>query len=195
MAKRKPELIDPDFVRAIGHPLRVELLDVLAGRTASPNDLAEVMAMPLSNVAYHVRILSDCGTLDLIKERQRRGATEHFYRAKPEAFIGGRQWRRVPRSIRAGGVSAPVIQSFFDKVIRALESGAIDARDDSTLSYMTVAVDEQGWKELVRMRERFLNLAIAVHDRSAKRLGGVDGIPVVLGLAAFEPAPVQGRAR
>lgn len=194
MARKKPELIDREFVRVIAHPLRIELLDMLGAETASPIGLAERVGMPLSNVAYHVRVLFECSALDLIKERQRRGATEHFYRAKPEAFIGGRSWRKVPRSVRAGGVSAPTIQSFFDKAVGALEAGTIDARDDSTLSCMPLVVDERGWEELVLMADKFLNLAVGIHQRSATRLDGADGIRVVFGLAAFEAGPAKGKA-
>jgi hypothetical protein len=95
----------------------------------------------------------------------------------------------VPRSVRAGGVSAPTIQSFFDKTVAALEAGTIDARDDSTLSCMPLSVDERGWKELALMREKFLDLAVDIHKRSAKRLKGAQGISVVFGLAVFEAAP------
>jgi len=50
------------------------------GRTLSPNDLSYELRMPLSNVNYHVTELFKTELLALIKTRQVRGATEHFYR-------------------------------------------------------------------------------------------------------------------
>lgn len=199
MTVAKRSLIDPAFIRALNHPLRAELLDRLGEGVFSPNYLAGEMDEALSAVAYHVRILNECGCLDLVREEPRRGAQEHFYRAKPEAFIGGRQWRMVPRSVRAWGVSAATLQSLFDKAVKALKAGTIDSREDTTLSCMSLAVDEQGWGELAQAADEFLGIALGVHKASTRRLGDSDGIPVVLGVSAFQAAgftqPREGNER
>jgi hypothetical protein len=83
-------------------------------------------------------------------------------------------------------VSAPTISSFFDKAFDALEAGTIDARDDTTLSCLSLTVNEEGWRELGLVADKFLDLALAIHERCGERLGDSDGIPVVFGLAAFE---------
>jgi DNA-binding transcriptional ArsR family regulator len=179
VAKKKEEIINQRFIRALAHPLRAEILDRLGGETASPKALAATLHRPLSNVAYHVRILRDCGCLDLLREEMKRGSLEHFYRAKPEAFIGGRQWRQAPRSVRAGGVSAVVIQDLSKKAIAALEAGTIDARDESVLSCAPVVVDKAGWKDLVKLGNNFVDDVLEVHKASAKRLREVTSIKVV----------------
>jgi DNA-binding transcriptional ArsR family regulator len=50
----------------------------------SPSDLAEVLGRPLSNVSYHVRVLLNCGVLELVRTRQVRGSMQHFYRSLVE---------------------------------------------------------------------------------------------------------------
>jgi hypothetical protein len=67
------------------------------------------------------RALDRCGCLELVDTAQRRGATEHFYKAAPRSFVGAREWRSVPRSVR-GGVSAASLQTFVDKAVAALEA-------------------------------------------------------------------------
>lgn len=81
----------------------------------------------------------------------------------------------MPRSVRAGGVSAAVIQDFFDKAVAALKAGTMDAREETTLSCMPITVDETGWRELVQIRDKFVALVLRVHQRSVKRLGEADG--------------------
>ncbi len=49
---------------------------------ASPVVLATKLDQPLGTIAYHVRTLYDLGLLELVSTRQRRGATEHYYRTK-----------------------------------------------------------------------------------------------------------------
>jgi predicted ArsR family transcriptional regulator len=71
------------LARANTHPLRISILEVLmldAGRTMSPSDLSYELRVPLSNVNYHVIELLKSGMIELERQRQVRGATEHFYR-------------------------------------------------------------------------------------------------------------------
>ena len=71
------------LARATAHPLRVSILEILGidgGRTLSPSDLSNELQIPLSNTNYHVTELAKAGSIDLVRERQVRGATEHFYR-------------------------------------------------------------------------------------------------------------------
>jgi DNA-binding transcriptional ArsR family regulator len=72
------------LARANTHPLRVSILEVLSlddGRTLSPKDLSLELQAPLSTVNYHVTELRRSGLVEIVDERQVRGAIEHFYRA------------------------------------------------------------------------------------------------------------------
>jgi DNA-binding transcriptional ArsR family regulator len=71
------------LARATAHPLRVSILEILGidgGRVLSPSDLSQELQIPLSNTNYHVTELAKAGLIELVRERQVRGATEHFYR-------------------------------------------------------------------------------------------------------------------
>jgi predicted ArsR family transcriptional regulator len=71
------------LARANTHPLRVSILEVLGidgGRVLSPKDLSVELQAPLSTVNYHVTELRTSGLVEVVDERQVRGAIEHFYR-------------------------------------------------------------------------------------------------------------------
>jgi DNA-binding transcriptional ArsR family regulator len=71
------------LARATAHPLRVSILEIIGmdgGRTLSPSDLSQELQIPLSNTNYHVTELAKAGLVELVRQRQVRGATEHFYR-------------------------------------------------------------------------------------------------------------------
>lgn len=191
MKGQQPEVIDQRLIRALAHPLRIQILEILTDEVASPNLLANELDSQLSDVAYHTRALDRCGCLDLVETVQRRGATEHFYKATPGAFVGDRSWRKVPRSVR-GGVSAATLQTFLDKAVAALEAGTLDERDDTVFRWMPLLLDEEGWEEVVAILEEATNLVLAAHLRSQDRLsedGGRNAISTVAGMAAFETAP------
>ncbi len=72
-----------ELARATAHPLRVSILEILGiegGRTLSPSELCLELQIPLSNTNYHVTELHKAGLIELARQRQVRGATEHFYR-------------------------------------------------------------------------------------------------------------------
>lgn len=190
MKDQAPEAIDQRLVHALAHPLRVRILEVLSDHVASPNLLAGQLDTGLSDVAYHTRALDRYGCLELVDTAQKRGATEHFYKANPGAFVGGPHWRKVPRAVR-GGVSAATLQTFLDKAIAALEAGTLDGRDDTIFRWMPLHLDEEGFREVVAILEEATKLMLAAHVRSQDRLsenGGEDTVSTVVGMAAFETA-------
>lgn len=84
------------LARATAHPLRVSILEILGidgGRVLSPSDLSQELQIPLSNTNYHVTELAKAGLIELVRERQVRGATEHFYRlpSSSEVSRGGQE--------------------------------------------------------------------------------------------------------
>lgn len=184
------EVIDQRLVRSVAHPLRIRILEALTDHVASPNAVAEKLDEGLTSVAYHTRALNGLGALELIDTAQRRGATEHFYKATPRAFVGDPAWRKVPPSL-LGGVSAATLQTFLDKAVAALEAGTLDGREDTVFRWMPLSLDEEGWEEVVAIMEEATKLTLAAHLRSQDRLnesGGRGTVSAVVGQAAFETA-------
>jgi len=182
------DTIDQNLVRALAHPMRVQILEALQGRTASPTELARGFGESLGVVAYHANALVDVDCIEQVRTRPKRGTIEHFYTARPRSFIGHQDWRKVPLSVR-GGVTGEALRTFVAKVGAALDADTIDRREDTTLNWMPMTVDEQGWREAAEILDRALRGLMEVAAASRERLGGEDGIPMVTGLAAFEVPP------
>jgi DNA-binding transcriptional ArsR family regulator len=83
VAKRPATPPTPEkMVRAMNHPVRVQVVRILLDRTAGPKAIAEALDMRLSNVSYHVRVLADLDLVEIAEEESVRGAVAHFYRAR-----------------------------------------------------------------------------------------------------------------
>jgi DNA-binding transcriptional ArsR family regulator len=182
------ETIDQDLVKALGHPMRVRILEALQGRTASPTELSKKFGEPLGVVSYHANALLDVECIEQVRTQPKRGTIEHFYTAKPRSFIGHQDWRRAPLSVR-GGVTNETIRTLGEKLAAAIDADTIDSRGDTTLNWMPMTVDDQGWRETAEILDQALRDIQEVAAESRARLGEADGIPVVTALAAFESPP------
>ena len=107
--KRRRPAVDQRLVKALAHPLRVEILTILNERMASPNELSKELEEGLSQVSYHVKVLKDFECIEMVKTEPRRGAVEHYYRATARAFLTDAEWQTLPDSIKPG-VSASVVK-------------------------------------------------------------------------------------
>src|SRR5436190_15933750 len=114
---------DPRLVKALAHPLRVQILTTLEDRVASPSDLAAELDAPLGNVSYHVRTLADLGLVKLVRRRTRRGAVEHYYEARGRAQVTDRAWAQVPNVVRRSMAGVALEQAMEQAAAAAADGG------------------------------------------------------------------------
>lgn len=181
--------VDQRLVKALAHPLRVEILTILNERMASPNELSKELGEGLSQVSYHVKVLKDYKCIEMVKTEPRRGAVEHYYRATARAFLGDSDWATLPASVKPG-VSASSIRMLMGNVVEALQAGTFDAHDDRHISWTPGVVDQQGWNETVDLVNETLEQAIEIQTKSTSRLAksGEEGIPTTVVLMHYEEA-------
>src|SRR3954452_23132634 len=103
------------LMKAMSHPLRAAILRVLNERTASPAELARELDDHLHNVSYHTKRLEQLGCIELVKERQVRGAVEHFYRATARAMVDTSEWESLGPVIKEDlvGQTMQVVLDYF----------------------------------------------------------------------------------
>lgn len=170
MTTGEPEAFDTRLAKALSHPLRAHILMILNERVASPNEIARIVEAPLPNVSYHVRALEKLGWIELVRTAQRRGFTEHYYRALERPLFGHREWATIPRQAR-GAISEITLRKIWEEVRSALDSGSFEARPDRALVRTPYELDEQGWREMNDLAERFFEEAERAAKRSKERTG------------------------
>ena len=190
--RKKSEGADQTLARAVAHPLRIEALSILTERPASPKELAAELGAPVGNISYHVRELERLGMIELVEEKKRRGAIEHFYRAVQYPMMDAPEWEKLKPAKRRV-MSVWIVQLMFADAFKALRAGTFDARGNRHLSRTDMRVDERGWEELVEIQAKALRAVLAVRERNAKRLAKADGegaIDAVAWMSCFElPEP------
>ena len=74
-------------VRAIAHPLRTTILQLLHERAATVSELAAAVERPKSTVAHHVEVLTRNGLLQVVRTRRVRAIEERFYGRTARMFF------------------------------------------------------------------------------------------------------------
>jgi DNA-binding transcriptional ArsR family regulator len=159
---------DAQIARVLGHPLRPRILQILTVRgEASPNEIATELGVPLGTLSYHTRLLRDAGWIELVREVPRRGAVEHFYRARKRAYFDDAQWKNLPLAMRRQLASMTV-----GEVLQAASAAATEGAFDESGAHalrVPLELDDEGWGELAQLVESVLTDAEQIQQRSNER--------------------------
>ncbi|MEU7912858.1 ArsR/SmtB family transcription factor [Microbispora bryophytorum] len=80
------ELRTPAQFKALGHPVRHRIVNLLRQRPATLGELATALGAAKGTVGYHVRVLRDAGIVRLAGTRHVRGGTEQTLALVSRAF-------------------------------------------------------------------------------------------------------------
>jgi DNA-binding transcriptional ArsR family regulator len=169
MSSKGKDTVDAGLHKALAHPLRHRILQLLNQRVASPNELAQALDEPLGNVSYHVKILERYQAIELVSTATVRGAIEHFYRAMTRPIIADPDhWSKLPLSAR---------RRLFDQDLQDIwthlsEAAAADGFDDprTHLSWSALELDEEALDKLTEELAAIDQRAMDLHAEAAARL-------------------------
>jgi DNA-binding transcriptional ArsR family regulator len=184
---------DPRLIKALSHPLRVQILGVLESwPRASPVELATELDVSLGVASYHVRRLHQLGFLELVQQRPVRGAVQHFYRAKSDRpKLSSEQWSGMPPIMKRAIVRSQ-LGELAALITDAGEAGGFEW-PHAHASRVVLRVDEEAWSEVSNLIGEAQDRLDAITAASAARqrtLGG-EGAVGVLVIAVFDATGVR----
>lgn len=140
---------------AVAQPVRARILAIVNEIPMSPVQFVKLGLAPefddpkiaLSQASYHFRVLEKADCIVLLKQVQKRGATEHIYRGKAREYLAEEFERLTPqeRSVR----SRTIYQVLAARMEWAMAEGTCDRRPDRRLSWLGLKLDERGWAMMV----------------------------------------------
>jgi DNA-binding transcriptional ArsR family regulator len=163
-----PNIDDPRFIKALGHPLRVRILALLQERTATPRELAQWLDATLGTVSYHVRALYDLGLLELVRTTQVRGAIAHHYRARERPRISDEAWAAAPPIAKQAAIGATLL-TINDYAQASAAAGGFE-RDEARLSRGAPQLDAKGWQQAAKACSKLLAELEKIEEAAAARI-------------------------
>lgn len=73
------EASNPAQLKAIGHPTRSAILDLVLERAATTTELAEVLGIPKGTAGHHLKVLETAGLVRVVATKQVRALTAKYY--------------------------------------------------------------------------------------------------------------------
>lgn len=180
-------MVDRRLIRLASDPARLAVLALLNERSAGVSEVASELEMDLSAAGRHLDAMHDAGLVEVVGEVLNRGAVEPHYRATVRALWDDEEWEAL--SVEEQQRLATWIMDMIESDARAaIEQGTLAARKDSHISRTVALVDEQGWRELTRIKQEALDEILAVQAASNERLAETseEGMPVLSAMLCCE---------
>ena len=159
----------PEQLKALGHPLRVRVLETLSAegeRQLTNRELAQRLGVDPGHLHFHVRMLLKAGLIELAEENGR--GREKPYRAVAKVF------RVAPELLAAGG-ARDIQAAMIDQVQRAHALYSVDGTFRSAQLEVKLTI-ERG----LELISTFLSAARDLEDENADK--------IVLTMFAHPPA-------
>jgi DNA-binding transcriptional ArsR family regulator len=82
-------VVAPRELKAMAHPLRSIILDLVLERAATVTELAAALKRPKSTIAHHIAVLVEADMLKVVRTRRVRAIEERFYGRTARLFFVG----------------------------------------------------------------------------------------------------------
>ncbi len=117
-APRTLVLTEPAQLKALSHPLRAQILDLLEDEPRSAKALSDALGTTHGKTGHHVGVLVHAGLIEVVEERAARGFTERIHAPtydRLEVRVPGTEHDRLQFLLaQAGREAAPTSEQPFD---------------------------------------------------------------------------------
>ena len=164
--------IDPRLLVALGHPVRWQIVNVLADSPASIATLAKKLGAETPAVRRHLSVLL---ANDAVEPVDGEGdADDRRYRLMVRPFLDDAHWRQLaPHRRRA--LFAVTLRRIAEQVEKGLAADDFD-HEQTHISFTRLQLDEVGWQQLTDLLAGVVEEAMQIEAESAGRV--VDGTGV-----------------
>jgi DNA-binding transcriptional ArsR family regulator len=175
----KPDYIDEELAKAIGHPVRALILAEANDRVMSPSQFAKRHDLDLSAVSYHFRELErKYGCLEEVATVPVRGANQHFFKATRGALFDGKAWEQLPETVR-NRWSGKTMTHLLEAISEAMLQETFDERKDRALAWNKQILDEEGWQKIADIFREATYSTIKEAEAAKERVEAGETEPMV----------------
>ncbi|HWM55521.1 MAG TPA: ArsR family transcriptional regulator [Solirubrobacterales bacterium] len=192
-AERKRKKMDEAVAWALGHPVRNEVLSILAEGKRSSSELAKIMDEDVKLVGHHVRELFESGCIEDAGTVARGNVTERFYRTVILPYITDEAYQAMTMEERHDIIGV-TIQSILTETLASYRAGKMESDEDLWLLWDALNLDAEGRREVADELAASYERLADIKGRAATRMceSGEAGTTTIVTATAFSRCR-QGR--
>lgn len=141
-------------LRAIAHPVRLQMLSLLTGTDMSAAEVARELGITHANASYHLRLLADAGELVIASEEKIRGGVAKRYRHPWDAA-------KQPRTPPTRADRRLYIRAVAEELVRRFQRKK--PRTKAALTDAEMWVEPEVWVEIL---DHLATASQLVHDKA-----------------------------
>jgi hypothetical protein len=107
----------------------------------------------LSDVSYHMKRLMELDCAEIVRERQVRGAVEHFYASTDRHLIETEEWEELDPLV-AGSLVCEFMQRILDDFVESLKAKIVGSDKNFHITRTPMILDAQGFADGMDICER-----------------------------------------
>ncbi len=148
-------------LRAVAHPVRLQILSLLTGAELSAAEIARELDITQANASYHVRVLARAGELvECGTERVRGGrAKKYRYVAPPHTEEPGDRSAAARGSAGSAEAMVLLVEAYATELRRRVRQRDVDAPSDFTDAELWL--EPKVWAEVLDL---VLRASTAAHE-------------------------------
>jgi hypothetical protein len=186
--------VGPKLAKALSNKWRCKILMEVSVRPLSPSQFVEEIGGSMTHISRCFRDLAGWGYLEVKEERRggRRGGVERIYRSTLRPYFDTPTWETLPQVLREE-ISRFILETYFDRIFKAIEAGTFDAEIDRHLSWKPIVIDRPSWNAVTESLDQVLAWLPELERDSLSRSEDTHLlIPTTVGLACFRsPSPAR----
>ncbi|HEX5593448.1 MAG TPA: winged helix-turn-helix domain-containing protein [Solirubrobacterales bacterium] len=167
--------------------LRIRIVSLCHLRDVTPKEIATEERLSPATVQYHFGALEREGWIHVCRTEPVGNGVRNWYTADRLKIIRDREFEQMDEQERYE-TSEGVLMHYLDICKLALKEGTLDARPDSQLSQILMGLDQEGWNDVQREMDAWLERLLEFRVEAEMRLrdSGEEPIPTVIHLGGFE---------
>jgi DNA-binding transcriptional ArsR family regulator len=172
---------------ALGHRIRVYVLTILNEGTYTPDEIAQIIGEPLTNVSHHIRELVDAGSIELAKTEKVRNTVRHYYRAVEMPFYSDEEMAAMTPAQRQVTYGL-ILQCMTAEAMAAFWAGKMQSDPQVWLAWRWFNVDAEGRQDIADEQQRSWNRMqeIEVESTNRRARSGENATSIIVGQMGFE---------
>ena len=144
---------DLDQVKALAHPLRMRIIETLAGpEPMTTKQVAEALGEKPTRLYHHVDMLQKVGLIRLTHTRQNRGATEKYFEPIAKSFRADADLFSDEVTAEEKSALRPMIRTVFENTMGEMlrlvdvDEPGDQLEEEGLLSYLEMHIPEENAK-------------------------------------------------